>query len=465
MSNVSDVLPNKGRKKSTDKPEGRVGIIKIMTNALVKLVAKYLPNPFVFAIILTVIVFALGLILTEHGPMKMLNFWYKGYFSLLKFTMQMIFVLITGYALARSPFVVKILKALAKIPKTPTQAVMFTAMVAYICSYISWGFGLIAGALIAKEVAIQNRGKGLHYPILIAAAYSGNLVRGPSSSIPLVIATDGHFLQDIIGIVPVSSTLFSSWNIIMTVTLFILIPLLYMKMMPKGKDKIIEIDERLVMEDKIEEVKVVLDTPSARLNNSRILSLIIAVPGLIIIFNHFRLNGFDLNLNIVIFIFLILGMIAHKTPIKYVQAINEAIKTCGGVALLFPFYAGIMGMMKTSGLAGIMSNWFVSFSTATTFPLFTFLSAGFVNLFVPSGGGQWAVQGPIMIPAAHAIGADPAKVAMALAWGDSWTNQIQPFWALPILAIAGLSVKDIMGYCMMVAILAGIVISAFLIFL
>lgn len=444
--------------------EGGKEMISKMTNALVKMVKKYLPNPYVFAIILTAIVFVMGLLFTKSGTFEMLKFWYAGYFSLLKFTMQMIFVLITGYALARSPIVEKFLKNLAKIPKTPVQAIMFTAMVAYLCSYLSWGFGLIAGALIAKEVAIQNYGKGLHYPILIAAAYSGNLVRGPSSSIPLVIATEGHFLQDIIGIIPVSETLFSSWNMIITVSLFVLIPLLFMKMAPKDGDKIIEIDRRFIEESqKAAETAPVLDTPSARMNHSRILALVIALPGLFIIFDHFRTNGFDLNLNIVIFIFLIFGILAHKTPIRYINAINEAIRTCGGVALLFPFYAGIMGMMRTSGLAEIMSNWFVSFSTAQTFPLYTFFSAGLVNLFVPSGGGQWAVQGPIMIPAAHAIGADPAKVAMALAWGDSWTNQIQPFWALPILAIAGLDVKDIMGYCMMVAILAGIFISGVLI--
>jgi short-chain fatty acids transporter len=159
---------------------------------------------------------------------------------------------------------------------------------------------------------------------------------------------------------------------------------------------------------------------------------------------------------------MIFGILGHKSPIGYVKAINEAIKVAGGVALLFPFYAGIMGMMRTSGLAAIMSEWFVSFSTAETFPLFTFWSAGLVNLFVPSGGGQWAVQGPIMMPAAAELGADPSKVIMALAWGDSWTNQIQPFWALPILAISGLDVKDIMGYCLMVSILAGIVIPLFL---
>jgi short-chain fatty acids transporter len=441
-------------------------MIKKLTNALVKMVKKYLPNPFVFALILTVIVFFLGIFYTDFGPVQMLDFWYNGYFSLLKFTMQMVFILITGYALAKSPVVGNMLKKLALVPKTPVQAIMFTCAVSYACGYLNWGFGLIAGALIAKEIAIQNKGKGIHYPILIAAAYSGNIVRGPSTSIPLAIATKGHFLEDVIGIIPVSETLYSSWNIIITLTLFISIPLLYRAMAPKYGEAVIEVDFDRIKEPEVKLFsKETLDTPASKLNNSSFLTLIVSIPGLIYIIMYFLKNGFKLNLNIVIFIFLILGLFAHKTPINYVNSINDAIKTCGGIALLFPFYAGIMGIMKGSGLAVMMSNMFVSISTAQTFPLYTFWSAGLVNLFVPSGGGQWAVQGPIMIPAAVKVGANISKVAMALAWGDSWTNQIQPFWALPILAIAGLDVKDIMGYCLMVAILAGILISSLLLFL
>jgi short-chain fatty acids transporter len=441
-------------------------MIKKLTNALVKMVKKYLPNPFVFALILTVIVFFLGIFYTDFGPVQMLDFWYNGYFSLLKFTMQMVFILITGYALAKSPVVGNMLKKLALVPKTPVQAIMFTCAVSYACGYLNWGFGLIAGALIAKEIAIQNKGKGIHYPILIAAAYSGNIVRGPSTSIPLAIATKGHFLEDVIGIIPVSETLYSSWNIIITLTLFISIPLLYRAMAPKYGEAVIEVDFDRIKEPEVKLFsKETLDTPASKLNNSSFLTLIVSIPGLIYIIMYFLKNGFKLNLNIVIFIFLILGLFAHKTPINYVDSINDAIKTCGGIALLFPFYAGIMGIMKGSGLAVMMSNMFVSISTAQTFPLYTFWSAGLVNLFVPSGGGQWAVQGPIMIPAAVKVGANISKVAMALAWGDSWTNQIQPFWALPILAIAGLDVKDIMGYCLMVAILAGILISSLLLFL
>lgn len=436
-------------------------MIKKLSDILVTMVKKYLPNPFILAVLLNLVVFIMGIFIAKKTPMEMTKFWGNGLFGLLSFTMQMVLVLVTGHALANSPIVVRILKGITRVPKNTTQAIMFTCVVAFICSYLNWGFGLIAGALIAKEIAVQNYGKGIHFPLIIAAAYSGNIVRGPSSSIPLVIATKGHFLEELIGIVPVTQTLYSSWNLIITVVLLIAIPILYKNMIPSKEDAI-EIDPEVLKEKdtKTQTEKSYKDmSPAERLENSMFLSFVTGLMGAVYLVKHFMDKGLNLNLNIVIMIFLVLGIFFHKTPIRYVRAVNEAVKTCGGIVLQFPFYAGIMGMMRDSGLAAIMSQWFIAISTAKTFPLFTFWSAGLVNLFIPSGGGQWAVQGPIMIPAGYELGVDPAKTAMALAWGDSWTNQIQPFWALPVLAIAGLDVRDIMGYCAMVLILSGIIIS------
>jgi short-chain fatty acids transporter len=163
-------------------------------------------------------------------------------------------------------------------------------------------------------------------------------------------------------------------------------------------------------------------------------------------------------------IFLILGIIFNRTPIGYVRAINDAAKSAGGIILQFPFYAGIMGMMTFAGeggtsLAGIISDFFVNVSNQVTFPFFTFLSAGIVNFFVPSGGGQWAVQAPIVMPAGKELGLSPAISGMAIAWGDAWTNMLQPFWALPALGIAGLGARDIMGYCAIDLIVSGIIVA------
>ena len=148
----------------------------------------------------------------------------------------------------------------------------------------------------------------------------------------------------------------------------------------------------------------------------------------------------------------------------------SASKSAGPIMLQFPFYAGIIGMMTGVNADGVslailISDFFANVATKFTFPLFSFLSAGIVNFFVPSGGGQWAVQAPIMMPAGAAFGVDPAKTAMAIAWGDAWTNMIQPFWALPALGIAGLGAKDIMGFCIIDLLYSGVIIAMGLMFI
>ena len=142
-----------------------------------------------------------------------------------------------------------------------------------------------------------------------------------------------------------------------------------------------------------------------------------------------------------------------------------AVDTSSGIILQFPLYAGLMGMMVDSGLAISMSQWFVEISTKQSFPVITFLSAGIVNFFVPSGGGQWAVQAPIVVPAANQLGVPISQAAMAVAWGDAWTNMIQPFWALPLLALSGLKLRQIMGYCIVILIWSGVLIGSMIYFL
>ena len=175
---------------------------------------------------------------------------------------------------------------------------------------------------------------------------------------------------------------------------------------------------------------------------------------------HFAQRGFALDLNVVILAFFLLGLLLHLRPIRYVHAFNQAARVAGPLALQYPLYGGIMGLMEDSGLAGVIAHWFVSFSTPTTFPFYTFLSSIIITLFIPSGGGHWVVQGPFMIPAATRLGVSPTVTAMAVAFGEQTGNMVQPFWALPILAIAGLGIRDIMGYCVMTFLLSSLLSSA-----
>lgn len=429
--------------------------MKAITSFFDRLVQRFLPDAFLFAIILTFAVFLLGIFFTGSSPIQMVDYWGSGFWDLLAFAMQMSLIVVTGYILANTPIIKRLLAKLSHLANTPEQAILAVTFIASIACLINYGFGLVVGALYAIHVA--KRVPTVDYRVLMASAYSGFLLwhGGLSGSIPLLIATPGHFLEDTMGVIPVSETLFSGFNIFIVLVLLFTLPFLNRFLM-KSKGPVKNTDASLWQPEAVEENKLeeVVDkeklTPAERLENSQIISIIIGIFGLCFVIYFFVENGFDLNINIVNFIFLFLGIIFHKTPRRFLNSVTDAVKNAGGIIIQFPFYAGIMGMMVSSGLSEQMSLWFVSISNETTLPLFTFISAGIVNFFVPSGGGQWAVQGPIMIPAALEIGADTAKTAMAVAWGDAWTNMIQPFWALPLLAIAGLKVRDIMGFCVLI---------------
>lgn len=436
--------------------------MKTLTRWSNTIMERFLPDPYIFVAILTLVVFALGIVFTDSNPLDMVVHWGDGFWELLSFTMQMVIVLLAGHVLASSPVFKKVLSSLSSSAKSPGSAILLVTVISLIACWINWGFGLVIGALFAKEIA--KKVTTVDYRLLIASAYSGFIVwhGGLGGSIPLSIATAGHPYANHMGVVPTSETIFSTYNLLIVGILFVTVPLLNRFMMPKPNDTI-TIDPSL-LEDETEFQKEEQFTPAERLENSTVLSMLIGALGIIYLIHHFATKGFDLNLNIVNLMFFTLGIIFHGTPKRFLAAVANAVKTTGGIIIQFPFYAGIMGMMTDSGLAAVMSGWFVSISNEVTFPLFTFYAAGLVNFFVPSGGGQWAVQAPIMLDAAQTLGVSYPKTAMAIAWGDAWTNMIQPFWALPALAIAGLRAKDIMGYCVFILLLSGIVISAGLLF-
>ncbi len=427
---------------------------------------RYLPDPFLFVVILTLAVFGFGLIFTDSTSLEMVQFWGDGFWSLLAFSMQMVLVLVTGYVLASSPLFKRFLGFLASFAKSPGSAIIIVTIVSMIASWINWGFGLVIGALFAKELA--KRVKEVDYRLLIASAYSGFIVwhAGFSGSIPLSIATPDHPFQDMIGVIPTTDTIFAAFNLIIVLALFIVLPLLNRILMPSQKETIV-VDPSILNDEDYPAASFEKEamTPADRMENSMVLSIVIAALGIAFLFYYFIQNGFAINLNIVNFLFLFLGILFHGTPKRFLASVQDAIKGASGIVIQFPFYAGIMGMMTASGLAVVMSEAFVSISNDVTFYFFAFLSAGIVNFFVPSGGGQWAVQAPIMLDAAQTLDASVAKTAMAVAWGDAWTNLIQPFWALPALAIAGLKAKDIMGYCVIILVISGIFISLGLLFL
>ncbi len=425
----------------------------------------YLPDAYLFSILLTFLASLLALIFTDAGFGKLISEWGNGIYGIVAFAMQMILILITGHALALTPPVQAFLRWIASQASSPVKAGMIVSFVAALCSWINWGFGLIVGGLLALEVAKHT--KKVDYPYLIGAAYSGFVIwhQGFSGSVPLVIATSKHaqnFIEKLTGsVIPISQSLFQPFNLIPVLILIVTIPLLFALIHPKeGEQK--TISEESLRELSSESPRVPRPehpTLAERIDHSYTINMIFGAMGLAYLWWHFSHKGFDLNLNIVIFIFFITGVILHGKPIHYIKAINIAIKGAGGIALQFPLYGGIQGIMIGTGLAKVIANWFVAISTPQTFYLLQFFSAGLINIFIPSGGGQWAAQGPITMEAAKMIGIDPVRSAMMVAWGDQWTNMIQPFWALPLLGLAKLTARDVMGYTTMTLLWSGLVFS------
>ena len=432
-------------------------IIRSTSNFFTNVVHRFLPDPLIFAILLTLIVFFMGVGMTPKTTTDMVMIWGNGFWNLLAFSMQMALVLVTGHALASSGPVKSAMKAMASIANTPAQGVMLVTFVAAIASTINWGFGLVLGAMFAREVA--RRIPKSDYSLLIACAYIGFLTwhGGLSGSIPLIAATPGNPMEKTVGIIPVAQTLWTNYNIFITLALIVTLPFLT-RMMMKPENEVVPVDPRLLKEDDGFQRTLGPNASIAeRMEESRILGAIVAGAIFAYLGIRFAQKGVKIDINTVNLMFLGAGMLLHKTPMAYARAISAAAKGTAGIMIQFPFYAGIQLMMEHSGLGGIITNWFVMIADKDTFPLMAFLSSGLINFAVPSGGGHWVVQGPFVMPAAQALGADLGKAAMAIAYGEAWMNMAQPFWALPALAIAGLGVRDIMGYCVTALLFSGFI--------
>lgn len=436
-----------------------------MGNSCLRFSLKYMPDASIFAVVLTIIALILGITLAKQTPVQMIGHWGKGFWEQLAFAMQMALIVVTGSAIANSPIVKKGIRRLASIPKSSKHAVWMVTFVSVLVSYLHWGLSLIVGALLAKEIAKQLRIKKIpfEYGLIAAGGYVGQMTwHGMlSASIGLSIATPGHILESEMGIIPMSDYMINPMNIFVTIALLILPPLAASMMHPKDKDVMpLEEDALRAIETEDVTIRKRPENPSVGdiLNYSPIIAAAIGLLGLFQVVRSFAANGFSaLDINMVNFIFLFVGILLYGNIANYVRAVGAAASSTAGIIFQFPFYAGIMGMIKYSGLVAILANGIVAISTETTFYLWTFLSASVVNLFVPSGGGQWTVQGPVAIASAQMMNANMVKTCLMVAYGNTWTNMFQPFWAIALLGITGLKAKDIMGYSTAIMLCSGII--------
>lgn len=432
-------------------------MINRLLKFFVNLMQKYLPDPFTIVALITFLVVALALGVTDTSIIKIIKYWGAGFFGILSFSMQMVLVIVSGYALAAAPPVRKMIRAIASIPKTPVQTVVFIGFASMVLYYLNWGLGLIAGGLLAREAAKAH--PDVDFRLMVTAAFSGIIIThgGLSASVPLLINTKGHFLEKQIGLIPLNQTIFNTQALFITITLAIVIPLVLILMMPKKEEQVLAdpslfAETEAVEKDEEKQDKYINDM----LDSSPILKYLLGLMGVVYVVYFFATGG-TLNLNVLIFTFIVLGILAHGSLIKYSHAMVQGASTAGGIILQYPFYAGILGIMEGSGLIHWISDMLLLASNYHNFELYCYFSSMIISIFVPSAGGHWVVQAPFMLPAAEKLGVETWKVAMGVAWGESIWNVVCPFWALPLLAIAKISIRDLIGFSMLLFIIGNIV--------
>ncbi len=451
---------------------------------------RLLPSPFSIAILLTLLTFCLTLTFgqfqgDDRTIVAAFKSWKTGLWNpgLMRFLVQMMLMLVLGHVMALSPLVTKgINTMLAKI-KTGNQALLFISVLSIVVGLFNWGLALIVSAIFARKIGeyAQENGLKINYPLIVATAYSSLMVwhGGISGSAPAKVAEKGHLKQLMNGVlesgqlsvlpesIDYSKTIFSPMNLAVMGALLICIPLAlqFLNKYVKKEVPVIHISENqhtagTVTENPIGAQK--LDASALFIKSSGVIVLLIC--GLdMFVWSHSVLDFINPDgINLMLFG---LCLSFHKHVNGFLDACKEAIVGSVGILIQFPLYFGIMGLMNASGLVQLMSNFFVSISNQTTFPIFSYISAGIVNVFVPSGGGQWGVQGPVIIQASSALGVDYGKSIMALAYGDQLTNMLQPFWALPLLGITKLKATDILPYTCYLFLCGGIIFGlALLIF-
>ena len=428
-----------------------------------------MPDPYVFAVLLTFIGALLAWKFAPNAtPSSIVSAWYAGIFALFTFAFQMVIMLVAGYALATAPAVHRVLARVAATVDTPAAAISLTIVVGMMASWLNWGLGLVTAALLAREIAKRVR---IDFGWLVAAAYSGFVIstEGLSGSIALSQATHGSALNIVEKItghsLPLSQTVFTRFNLIPIAVLFVVLPFVFRFLAPAEEHSVYADPDRLRAEDQQRPVLEAADTFGARLDHAWILNVLLATFGIFAIVKEMQRTNGTVDLNLVILTLVLCGLLLHWRPAAYIAAVKHAARISGPLILQYPLYGGLMGIITTTGLAAVLSKVFIKYSTAHTLPFFTYLTSLVITLFVPSGGGHCAVQGPFAIPAAQDLHASMAGTTMAVAMGESVANMLQPFFALPILAIAGIRMRRMMGFMVVTFFISFFVFGASLLLL
>lgn len=413
---------------------------------------RWFPDAFVFALLGIIVTFTGGLLLGE-SPQKLAIEGGKGFWVLIPFTMQMAMIIIGGYVVASTPFVYGLIQRLAKVPKTPRSAIAFVCFFAVFSSLISWGFSLIFSGLLIRELC--RRIPGIDFRAIGAAGFMGLgsiWALGLSSSAALMMGTKSAIppaLFNISGVIALTKTIFL-WQSIATAAILLVVSVAIAFWSAPSPERAKTAEsfglhfEPLSME--IEPRK----KPGEWLEYSPLLSILVSLLLIVYLWNVFETSPTGalaaLDLNTYNLIFIVLGLLLHWRPKRFLRAVADSVPAVGGVLIQFPFYAAIFGMITGTGISAWLANLFVSITTKETYPLLVAIYSGVLGLFVPSGGSKWVIEAPYVLQAAIAQQVNLGWVVQIYNMAEALPNMINPFWMLPLLGLLSVKARELVGF-------------------
>lgn len=432
---------------------------------------KIIPDSFVFCVILMLLVFVLSLMIGK-GPLELLTAWWGGLSSQFVLAFQMGLMVIVCATCARSPQVAKLLSSIAKLVNTRTAALIVLMLFGYVTSMLNWAFCTIVTPILAMHMA--KRIKGLHFPMMVAGGYSCMILGqclGPSATLYSNLAIEGSNYAKIVGqSMSVAETCYNPTNIVLFSILAVCFILLVLFTRP-GEGELVELGDIATQADAAPESYKITEKPVTLADKMNTCKPIMWVVGLFIfvyIIYSIVTQGFlmALNMNLVIFMFVGINCFLFPQPRAWINAHAASMHLATDVMLQFPFYGAIMGMMYVeNGLGTALINAMVSVASARSLPVYSFLSACLVNLFIPSQGGQFTVQGPLIVEAAKNIpGASLVNCLNAFVYGDECTNLLQPLYVIPALSVVGMKLKDVWGFMAFICVFWLVIVSVGLYF-
>ena len=447
-------------------------LIRVVGNLgerLSRITQRWIPDSWVVCMMLTVLAMLLAIFGAGAGLNETVLAWGGGLWALLELAMQFTIAMIAAHACVSSRPAFRFLNWLASRPDTdrPIQAVVLLGAFSIVVAYFNWAASVVASALFLPFIARRNPKADIR--LLVAAGYLGLGTvwhGGLSGSAPLIMATSGNPITTpppgteplVDRLLPVTETLFNSFNLIYLLIVSVVALGMVALLHPRQ-------NARTLSEDELNMIMPVMPeaadptTPAGGIDAFRgwifLAVILIGYPlGHSIVTQGF---GASWTINAYNAVFLIGALLLQGRPSNLVRAFGNGARTASGVILQFPFYAGIFGIINSTGLGDWLGGLFVQVATTDTYPLIVYVYSGVVNIFVPSGGSKWLIEAPYLLPAARDLAVSPTTTLLAYCYGDSTSNLIQPFWAIPILTVTRMKFGDILGYSGLIAVVLFIV--------